>query len=82
MKNVELIKSEQFREVRGKVPAQVKQELSAAIKAGILGKIKKTALTGDIYYAKEFEKEAYEYQNEKAKQRGEKLAENLAKILV
>lgn len=38
------------RVVRGKIPAQVRRELFAAVKAGVLGRLRKDGLKPEIYF--------------------------------
>jgi hypothetical protein len=48
--NVRLILSEGVRIVRGRVPAQVRKELSAAVKANALGHLRKDGLKPEVYF--------------------------------
>ena len=48
--NVEQILAQATRVVRGKIPASVRAELRAAVKAGVLGHLKKDGLTPEIFF--------------------------------
>jgi hypothetical protein len=48
--NVALILKHATRVVRGKVPLQVRRELQAAVKAGVLGRLAKDGLKPEIYF--------------------------------
>jgi hypothetical protein len=48
--NVALILKHATRVVRGKVPMQVRRELQAAVKAGVLGRLAKDGLKPEIYF--------------------------------
>jgi len=48
--NVAQILSHGSRMIRGKVPAQVRKELAAAVKAGILGRVAKDGLKPEMYF--------------------------------
>jgi len=48
--NVEQILAQGTRKIVGKVPAQVRKELAAAVKAGVLGRLKKDGLKPEVYY--------------------------------
>jgi hypothetical protein len=48
--NVQNILCGAMRVIRGKIPAQVRKELSAAVKAGALGHSKKDGLEPEIFY--------------------------------
>lgn len=48
--NVEQILARGTRKIVGKVPAQVRKELAAAVKAGVLGRLKKDGLKPEVYY--------------------------------
>lgn len=48
--NVANILSHGSRTIIGRVPAQVRKDLSAAVKAGVLGHMKKDGLKPEIFY--------------------------------
>lgn len=48
--NVEQILIHGSRVIRGRVPAQVRKELSAAVKAGVLGRLPKDGLKPEIFF--------------------------------
>ena len=48
--NVEQIRAQATRVIRGRMPAQVRRELMAAVKAGVLGRLKKDGLRPEIFY--------------------------------
>ena len=48
--NVANILASGTRVIRGRVPAQVRKELCAAVKAGVLGHLKKDGLKPEIFY--------------------------------
>lgn len=48
--NVRLIRSEGIRIIRGRIPAQVRRELSAAVKSQELGHLRKDGLKPEIYF--------------------------------
>lgn len=48
--NVEQILAQGSRIIRGRVPAQVRKELFAAVKAGVLGRLPKDGLKPEIYF--------------------------------
>lgn len=39
------------RVVRGRIPAQVRKELAAAVKAGVLGRLPKNGLLPEVFYS-------------------------------
>lgn len=48
--NVEQILIQATRVIRGKMPAQVRKELMAAVKAGVLGRLPKDGLKPEIFF--------------------------------
>lgn len=48
--NVMQIRSQASRVVRGPIPAQVRKELMAAVKAGALGRLKRDGLKPEIFF--------------------------------
>lgn len=48
--NVAMIRMEGVRIIRGRVPACVRKELNAAVKAGALGHLKKDGLKPEAYF--------------------------------
>jgi len=49
-RNVEMIRAGATRVVRGSIPAAVRKELMAAVKAGTLGRLKKDGLKPEIFF--------------------------------
>ena len=49
-RNVQLIMSKGFRLIGGPIPAQVRKELRAAVKSGVLGHIKKDGLLPEVFF--------------------------------
>lgn len=52
--------------IRGRVPAQVRAELRAAVKAGVLGHLKKDGLKPEIFFHPAHKNGAIERQNREA----------------
>jgi len=50
--NVDSILLSGTRVVAGKIPAQVRKELRAGMKAGVIGVLKRSPLTPEIFYSK------------------------------
>jgi hypothetical protein len=48
--NVEQIRSQATRVIRGKIPAQVRRELMDAVKRGFLGRLPKDGLKPEIFF--------------------------------
>lgn len=48
--NVQQILLQASRVIRGRIPAQVRAELRAAVKAGVLGHLKRDGLKPEIFY--------------------------------
>jgi hypothetical protein len=48
--NVTAILAGASRVVRGRIPAQVRRELAAAVKAGVLGRLPKQGLKPEVFY--------------------------------
>jgi len=48
--NVQLVMKKGFRLIVGRVPAEVRQELRAAVKAGVLGHVKKDGLLPEAFF--------------------------------
>lgn len=48
--NVEQIRAQATRVIRGKIPAQVRKELMAGVKAGRLGRLKRDGLKPEIFF--------------------------------
>ncbi len=61
-RNVAMILNEGVRIVRGVVPQAVRAELRMAVKAGVLGHLKKNGLLPEIFYAPDKEAEAIDRQ--------------------
>lgn len=53
-RNVEMVRAEQFRIIKGSIPRQVRTALNAAVKVGLLGHIKKDGLKPEMYYHPDF----------------------------
>lgn len=49
-RNVQLIMSKGFRIIGGRVPAEIRKELRAAVKSGVLGHIKKDGLLPEVFF--------------------------------
>lgn len=64
--NVEQILCQASRVICGRVPLQVRKELNAAVKAGILGHLKKDGLKPEIYFHPDHKHGAIERQNREA----------------
>ena len=65
-RNAEQIRSQATRVIRGTVPAQVRRELMAAVKAGYLGRLKKDGLKPEIFFHPDHKHGAIERQNREA----------------
>lgn len=50
MPNVAEIRQHAYRVVRGSIPASVRRELMAAVKIGLLGRLRKDGLKPEIFY--------------------------------
>jgi len=64
--NVEQILCQASRVVRGRIPAQVRKELMAAVKAGVLGHLKKDGLKPEIFFHPDHKNGAIERQKNEA----------------
>lgn len=64
--NVEQILVSATRVIRGKIPAQVRKELREAVKAGVLGHLKKDGLKPEIFYHPDHKHGAIERQKREA----------------
>lgn len=64
--NVQNILVQATRVVRGKIPAQVRAELRRAVKAGVLGHLKKDGLKPEIFYHPDHKHGAVERQKREA----------------
>ena len=64
--NVQNILVGATRVIRGKVPAQVRSELRAAVKAGVLGHLKKDGLKPEVFYHPDHKHGAIELQRREA----------------
>ncbi len=64
--NVENILAQGSRVVRGPIPARVRKELSAAVKAGVLGRLPKDGLKPEIYFHPDHKNGARERQQREA----------------
>lgn len=60
--NVENIRFQATRVIRGRIPAQVRRELSAAVKAGYLGRLAKKGLAPEIFFHPDHKNGAVERQ--------------------
>lgn len=49
-RNAEMIYAKGTHVVRGRIPAQVRKELNAAVKAGMLGRLPKDGLKPEIFF--------------------------------
>lgn len=64
--NVESIRNLGVRQIRGKVPAQVRKELMDAVKTGELGRLKKDGLKPEFFFHPDKAQEAMEQQQQVA----------------
>lgn len=64
--NVEDILARATRVIRGPVPARVRKQLSAAVKAGVLGHLKKDGLKPEIFFHPDHRNGAIERQKSEA----------------
>lgn len=53
--NVEMVKAERVRLVMGRMPAQVRKALNAAVKSGVLGHFPKDNMKPESYFHPEFD---------------------------
>jgi hypothetical protein len=76
--NVTAILFHAMRVVRGKIPPQVRRELSTAVKAGVLGHLKKDGLKPEVYFHPDHKHGAIE------RQKCEALfaVDNIAKVIL
>ena len=65
--NVQQILVQATRVIRGKVPAQVRAELRAAVKAGVLGHLAKDGLKPEVFFHPDHKHGAIERQQREAK---------------
>ena len=64
--NVEQIRCQATRIVKGKMPAQVRKELMTAVKLGQLGRLKKDGLKPEVFYHPDHRTGAIDRQNREA----------------
>lgn len=64
--NVEQILTEATRVVRGRIPMQIRKELMDAVKAGVLGRLKKDGLKPEIFFHPDHRHGACERQKKEA----------------
>jgi hypothetical protein len=64
--NVEQILCQGSRVICGRIPAQVRKELNAAVKAGVLGRLPKDGLKPEIYFHPDHKNGAKERQAREA----------------
>jgi hypothetical protein len=64
--NVEQILCQATRVVRGRIPASVRKELAAAVKAGALGHLKRDGLKPEIFFHPDHKNGAIERQRREA----------------
>lgn len=64
--NVEQIRASAYRVVRGRMPREVRKELMAAVKAGLLGRLPKDGLKPEIFYHPDHKHGAIELQEREA----------------
>ena len=64
--NVEQILVSAYRVIRGRVPAQVRKELAAAVKAGVLGRLPKDGLKPEVFFHPDHKNGAKELQAREA----------------
>lgn len=64
--NVESIRNLGVRQIRGKVPAQVRKELMEAVKKGDLGRLKKDGLKPEFFFHPDKIQDAIDLQKREA----------------
>ena len=64
--NVEKTRASAYRVVRGRIPREVRKELMAAVKAGLLGHLKKGGLKPEIFFHPDHKHGAIELQKREA----------------
>ena len=64
--NVERVWAQASCVIRGRMPLQVRKELMAAVKAGVLGRLKKDGLKPEIFFNPDHKKGAIERQKAEA----------------
>lgn len=64
--NVEQVLIQATRVVRGKIPAQIRKELMKAVKAKVLGRLKKDGLKPEIFFHPDHKNGAIERQKNEA----------------
>lgn len=52
--NVQMVKCERYRIVKGKLPQNVRKALNSAVKSGVLGHLKKDGYKPECYYFEPF----------------------------
>lgn len=72
------IMAQTSRVVRGKIPAQVRKELMAAVKAGVLGHLRRDGLKPEIFFHPDHKHGAIDRQRREA----EYAIGNIAKVVV
>jgi len=65
-RNVEQIRAQATRVVRGRIPAEVRKELRAAVKAGVLGHLRKDGLKPEVFFHPDHKNGAIERQRREA----------------
>jgi hypothetical protein len=65
-RNVEQILAQATRVIHGKIPAQVRKELMAAVKAKVLGRLPKDGLKPEIFFHPDHRHGAIDRQNSEA----------------
>lgn len=76
--NVEQILASGTRLVRGRIPAQVRKELAAAVRAGVLGRLAKDSLKPEIFFHPDHKNGAAELQAREAAYSGGCIAKVIA----
>lgn len=64
--NVEQIRAQATKVVRGRIPIEVRRELSAAVKSGELGRLPKKGLAPEIFFHPDHKNSAIELQKREA----------------
>ena len=64
--NVEQTRAQGTRVIRGRIPAQVRKEMMAGVKAGRLGRLKKDGLKPEVFFHPDHKNGAIERQNREA----------------
>jgi len=77
-RNVELVRSEKYRIIRGAIPREVRKELMKAVKDGELGHFKKNGIAPEIFYHPDYQRDALDA----ARREIEAFARTAGKVLI